>query len=208
MVTSMIAFVPFRWPWVWFPSSGPVISLAPRSTPTVRVFPHVMTPRGDEAIVRLEGPWWNRHRSSIIRYLPVYPEEFYHVGQWVNHVVSSSSSSFLIACSFIVLEHDLYPQTVDLAIGYTLPAALNFTPKLTVKIFSELGSGGWCADVFDHRWIPSDIAVAFRKRTCTAKATRTRVSRIRTSPAAIRPCQPGRATRRAMAALWRFRCSP
>lgn len=34
--------------------------------------------------------------------------------------------------SFIVLEHDLYPQTVDLAIGYTLPAAMNFNPHLTV----------------------------------------------------------------------------
>lgn len=34
--------------------------------------------------------------------------------------------------SFIVLEHDLYPQTVDLAIGYTLPAAMSFTPHLTV----------------------------------------------------------------------------
>ncbi|EIW79320.1 carbohydrate esterase family 4 protein [Coniophora puteana RWD-64-598 SS2] len=33
---------------------------------------------------------------------------------------------------FIVLEHDLYPQTVDLAIGYTLPAALSFNPKITM----------------------------------------------------------------------------
>lgn len=33
---------------------------------------------------------------------------------------------------FIVLEHDLYPQTVDLAIGYTLPAAMNFNPHLTM----------------------------------------------------------------------------
>lgn len=33
---------------------------------------------------------------------------------------------------FVVLEHDLYAQTVDLAIGYTLPAAMNFTPTLTL----------------------------------------------------------------------------
>lgn len=39
----------------------------------------------------------------------------------------------LIFCSFVVLEHDLYAQTVDLAIGYTLPAALNFTPALKVR---------------------------------------------------------------------------
>ena len=34
---------------------------------------------------------------------------------------------------FIVLEHDLYQQTVDMAVGYTLPSALNFTPHLTVR---------------------------------------------------------------------------
>ncbi|KAI9464215.1 carbohydrate esterase family 4 protein [Boletus coccyginus] len=32
---------------------------------------------------------------------------------------------------FIVLEHDLYAQTVDLAIGYTLPAAQSFNPPIT-----------------------------------------------------------------------------
>ena len=33
---------------------------------------------------------------------------------------------------FIVLEHDLYEQTVDLAIGYTLPAAQSHSPAFTV----------------------------------------------------------------------------
>ncbi|KAG1768412.1 carbohydrate esterase family 4 protein [Suillus placidus] len=38
----------------------------------------------------------------------------------------------MLNTGFVVLEHDLYPQTVDLAIGYTLPAAMNFTPTLTL----------------------------------------------------------------------------
>lgn len=38
----------------------------------------------------------------------------------------------MLNTGFVVLEHDLYAQTVDLAIGYTLPAAMNFTPTLTL----------------------------------------------------------------------------
>ncbi|KIY49943.1 glycoside hydrolase/deacetylase, partial [Fistulina hepatica ATCC 64428] len=34
---------------------------------------------------------------------------------------------------FIVLEHDLWDQCVDIAIGYTLQSALNFDPQLTLK---------------------------------------------------------------------------
>lgn len=34
---------------------------------------------------------------------------------------------------FIVLEHDLFAQTVDIATGYILPDALAFTPKLDIK---------------------------------------------------------------------------
>lgn len=41
---------------------------------------------------------------------------------------------------FVVLEHDLYAQTVDLAIGYTLPAAQAFTPKLTVSFAIHLST--------------------------------------------------------------------
>jgi peptidoglycan/xylan/chitin deacetylase (PgdA/CDA1 family) len=44
---------------------------------------------------------------------------------------------------FIVLEHDLYAQTVDLAIGYTLPAAMSFNPTLT------LDSIGHCNQIPD-----------------------------------------------------------
>ncbi|KAF6761497.1 carbohydrate esterase family 4 protein [Ephemerocybe angulata] len=33
---------------------------------------------------------------------------------------------------FIVLQHDLYEATVDLGVGYTIPYALDFTPKLNL----------------------------------------------------------------------------
>ena len=36
-------------------------------------------------------------------------------------------------CSFIVLQHDLYEITVDLAVGYTLNAALTHNPPLSVS---------------------------------------------------------------------------
>lgn len=36
---------------------------------------------------------------------------------------------------FIVLEHDLYEVTVDLAVGYTLNAALNHQPPFSVSVF-------------------------------------------------------------------------
>jgi hypothetical protein len=42
-----------------------------------------------------------------------------------------------LSTGFIVLEHDLYPQTVDLAIGYTLPAAESFNPPLTVSFLDR-----------------------------------------------------------------------
>ncbi|KIJ65659.1 carbohydrate esterase family 4 protein [Hydnomerulius pinastri MD-312] len=42
------------------------------------------------------------------------------------------SNATVLDTGFVVLEHDLYAQTVDLAIGYTLPAAMSFSPKLTL----------------------------------------------------------------------------
>lgn len=38
-----------------------------------------------------------------------------------------------INTGFIVLEHDLFQQTVDLATGYIIPEALAFQPQLSIK---------------------------------------------------------------------------
>lgn len=46
------------------------------------------------------------------------------------------TNATVLNTGFVVLEHDLYAQTVDLAIGYTLPTAMNFTPALT---FDSIG---------------------------------------------------------------------
>ena len=39
----------------------------------------------------------------------------------------------LIFDSFIVLSHDLYEESVDMNVGYYLPAALNYNPPMTVS---------------------------------------------------------------------------
>jgi hypothetical protein len=40
---------------------------------------------------------------------------------------------FDVIFSFIVLQHDLYEVTVDLAVGYTLDAALGHNPPFSVS---------------------------------------------------------------------------
>lgn len=65
----------------------------------------------------------------------------------------------------------MYAQTVDLAIGYTLPAAMNFTPTLTVRlqVFSDLSVDG-CSNppVSSTRLV---TATAFPTPTSTVKVT-------------------------------------
>ena len=41
---------------------------------------------------------------------------------------------FDVIFSFIVLEHDLYEVTVDLAVGYTLNAAMTHNPPFSVSV--------------------------------------------------------------------------
>jgi len=38
-----------------------------------------------------------------------------------------------VNCRFITLQHDLFEITVDLAVGYTLEAALDHVPKFSVS---------------------------------------------------------------------------
>ena len=48
---------------------------------------------------------------------------------WEN--ILGNASSF--DTGFIVLEHDLFQQTVEIATGYILPDALAYQPKLTIE---------------------------------------------------------------------------
>ena len=43
----------------------------------------------------------------------------------------------LISGSFIVLSHDLYEESVDMNVGYYLPAALNYNPPMTVSVLTS-----------------------------------------------------------------------
>jgi hypothetical protein len=39
----------------------------------------------------------------------------------------------IVYCRFVTLQHDLFEITVDIAVGYTLDAALNHVPKFSVS---------------------------------------------------------------------------
>jgi len=50
-----------------------------------------------------------------------------------NTFQSILGNASTLSTGFIVLQHDLYEVTVDLAIGYTLNAALTHNPPLSLK---------------------------------------------------------------------------
>ena len=52
------------------------------------------------------------------------------VMQNFNNILGNATQ---IDTGFIVLEHDLFQQTVELATGYIIPGALAFQPKLDIK---------------------------------------------------------------------------
>lgn len=51
------------------------------------------------------------------------------IQNWENIMGNVST----LSTGFIVLEHDLWQQTVQIAVGYILPDALAFQPKLTIE---------------------------------------------------------------------------
>ena len=44
------------------------------------------------------------------------------------------STAVNLATGFIVLQHDLYQQSVDMAVGYILPDALSHNPAFSVRL--------------------------------------------------------------------------
>ncbi|KAJ3759750.1 hypothetical protein EV360DRAFT_41281 [Lentinula raphanica] len=57
---------------------------------------------------------------------------------------------------FIVLEHDLYEQTVDMAIGYTLPAAMSHNPPFTLEPI------GQCNGIpYTNMYVESNLNASF-----------------------------------------------
>ena len=85
----------------------------------------------------------------------------------------------LIDTGFIVLQHDLYQQSVDLAVGYTLDRALTFTPSL--KLESIGTCQGWpSTDLYlettTNTTFPYPESVISTNVTTTASARATAVT--------------------------------
>lgn len=53
--------------------------------------------------------------------------------QVISNFNAIMNNATQIQTGFIVLEHDLFEQTVDLAIGYILPEAMAHNPKFTLE---------------------------------------------------------------------------
>ncbi|KAL5492148.1 CDA2_2 [Sanghuangporus weigelae] len=84
-----------------------------------------------------------------------------------------------IDTGFIVLQHDLYQQSVDLAVGYTLDRALNFTPTLTLEPIGVCQ--GWPAtdlylETTTNTTFPYPDSVISTNVTTTASARATAVT--------------------------------
>ena len=80
---------------------------------------------------------------------------------------------------FIVLQHDLYQQSVDLAVGYTLNAAINYNPKLTMEPIGTCQ--GWPStnlylETTTNTTFPYPESVISGNATTTASARATAVS--------------------------------
>lgn len=82
---------------------------------------------------RLACCWRKCDRSCPDGYLQLYPQQCNNHEQWVSVAGCFLEYILTFINSFIVLEHDLYEVTVDLAIGYTLPAAMNHNPPFQVR---------------------------------------------------------------------------
>ncbi|KIJ50832.1 carbohydrate esterase family 4 protein [Sphaerobolus stellatus SS14] len=83
----------------------------------------------------LETIIWTRNPSTLDQFdtndwrIPAGQVTGPQAFQQFENILTNAS---LLNTGFIVLEHDLYQQTVDLAVGYTLPTALNHNPKFNI----------------------------------------------------------------------------
>ncbi|TDL23884.1 hypothetical protein BD410DRAFT_745865 [Rickenella mellea] len=75
---------------------------------------------------------------------------------------------------FVVLQHDLFQQTVDLAVGYSLPAALSFQPQLTLEPIGKCQ--GWPASNL-YLETTTNTTFPFTNSTISSNATTTNPAR-------------------------------
>lgn len=76
------------------------------------------------------------HRRRVSRGFWYNSQELHVRANYVSlNFFASDSFDRNLDTGFIVLQHDLFVQTVELATGYTLPLAMSSTsPKLTVSV--------------------------------------------------------------------------
>lgn len=79
-----------------------------------------------------------------------------------------------IDTGFIVLEHDLYMQSVDLAVGYTLDKALSFSPSLKLEPIGTCQ--GWPASDL-YLETTTNATFPFQNSTAASAATTTAAAR-------------------------------
>ena len=116
---QMTVFALSPWQWAWFLFCGlhpPVIN----STRTTGGLPGVVSTV--QRLLTLSKLFWGMHPPLTLG------EYCFVVGRQVSHKLPS----------FIVLQHDLFEITVDLAVGYTLDAALSHDPKFSVRFYQVL----------------------------------------------------------------------
>ena len=99
--------------------------------------------------------------------------------QAVQSFLDILNNATVIDTGFIVLEHDLFPQEVDLSVGYFLPAALGFQPKLSLKPIGTCQ--GWPAtnmylETTTNATFPYPDSPAASQATTTAQARATAVA--------------------------------
>jgi hypothetical protein len=112
----MTVFAASRSPWGWFRSSGPVTTTS-SSTPTT----------GGAFLTSFfaAGHTLTLLASRVAGGLVTAPEQ-------TGIFESILGNASVMDTGFIVLQHDLYEVTVDLAMGFTLDAALSHQPAFKV----------------------------------------------------------------------------
>ena len=116
----MIAFVQFPWPWVLHPSCGPV---------SVRPLSSILMVSYMERKIQSDSD-----SAPLDFYIHGGTTTVYKVLQNWNNILGNATT---LSTGFIVLEHDLFEESVEVATGYILPDALAHNPPFSIKPVSD-----------------------------------------------------------------------
>jgi hypothetical protein len=129
-ISLAMGMVPIQW--TRTPQAGPF------DTNGIYIFMRSATPQKLIAFDRLEGGRWSGQRTPPARDLRKHPRQCDDHGHWcmcLTFLQSGVYTRLTTPLQFVVLQHDLYEQAVDLAVGYTLDKALKHQPPFNVSRF-------------------------------------------------------------------------